>query len=59
MRILLLLLFYCIYLHEDLDSDYLLLGQDVPRDKVATCFSVALGEYIDPKRETIQLDRAA
>jgi hypothetical protein len=43
-------LFYCIYLHGDLDSDYLLLGQDVPREKVANCFSVALGEYIDPKR---------
>jgi hypothetical protein len=44
-------LFYCIYLHEDLDSDYLLLGQDVPREKVATCFSLALGGYIDGKRQ--------
>lgn len=27
-------LFYSIYLHDDLDSDYLLVGQDVPREKV-------------------------
>lgn len=40
-------LFYTIYLHDDLDSDYLLLGEDVPREKVATCFSLALGGYID------------
>ena len=27
-------LFYSIYLHDDLDSDYLLVGQDVPREKM-------------------------
>lgn len=43
-------LFYCIYLVEDFDSDYLLLGQDVPRDKIASCFSIALGEYIDARK---------
>ena len=32
----------CIYLHEDLDSDYLLLGDKVPRDKVKSCFSIGL-----------------
>lgn len=41
-------LFYCIYLHEDLDSDYLLLEQNIHREKVASCFSLLLGEYIDP-----------
>ncbi|MGB7519215.1 MAG: hypothetical protein WA896_06245, partial [Spirulinaceae cyanobacterium] len=39
-------LFYCIYLHEDLDSDYLLLEKDVPRKKVNSCFSVAIGDYV-------------
>lgn len=34
-------LFYCIYLHEDLDSDFLLPGSNVPRDKVAGCISLA------------------
>lgn len=43
-------LFYCIYLHEDLDSDYLLLGQNVSRERVATCFSVLNGGFIDPKQ---------
>lgn len=43
-------LFYCIYLVDDFDSDYLLLGQDVPRDKIASCFSIALGEYIDARK---------
>ncbi|AFZ25574.1 hypothetical protein Cylst_3424 [Cylindrospermum stagnale PCC 7417] len=43
-------MFYCIYLLEDCDSDYLLLGQDVPRDRVASCFSIALGDYIDPRQ---------
>ena len=52
-------LFYCIYLHEDLDSDYLLLGQDVPREKVATCFSLAQGGYIDSRRQLTALRRAA
>lgn len=41
-------LFYCIYLHEDLDSDYLLLEQDVKLDKAASCFSLLLGDYIEP-----------
>lgn len=41
-------LFYCIYLHGDLDSDYLLLGPDVSRENVESCFSVAQGGYIDP-----------
>jgi hypothetical protein len=45
-------LFYCIYLVDDFDSDYLLLGQDVPRGKIASCFSIALGEYIDPRKST-------
>ncbi|MGK7917220.1 MAG: hypothetical protein AB4038_17010 [Prochloraceae cyanobacterium] len=39
----------CIYLHGDLDSDYLLLGQDIPRERVATCFSLVYDQYIDPK----------
>ena len=41
-------LFYCIYLHSDLDSGYLLLEGDIQREKVASCFSLLLGEYIDP-----------
>jgi hypothetical protein len=40
-------LFYCIYLHGDLDSDYLLLGQEIPRQQVEHCFSVARREYIN------------
>jgi hypothetical protein len=51
-------LFYCIYLLDDFDSDYLLLGQDVPRDKVASCFSIALGEYIEPRESSDPLDSA-
>jgi hypothetical protein len=43
-------LFYCIYLHEDLDSDYLLVDFAVPQEKVASCFSLALGDYIDLHR---------
>lgn len=43
-------LFYCIYLHEDLDSDYLLLKPDVDLSKAASCFSLGLGEYIEPKQ---------
>ncbi len=49
-------LFYCIYLHDDLDSDYLLLTENVPRDsakrfspsgdRVESCFSIAQGEYL-------------
>lgn len=42
-------LFYCIYLHEDLDSDYLLLEKDVPREKVASCFSIAVDDYVESK----------
>src|SRR5262245_38300198 len=33
-------LFYAIYLHGDLDSDYLMLCEEVPRDKVARCWSI-------------------
>jgi hypothetical protein len=40
-------LFYSIYLHGDLDNDYLLLGADVPRDRVDTCVSLAQGAHID------------
>jgi len=47
-------LFYCIYLLDDCDSGYLLLGQDVPREKVASCFSIARGEYIDSRNSTAQ-----
>ncbi|MBA3923607.1 MAG: hypothetical protein H0X31_18690 [Nostocaceae cyanobacterium] len=39
-------LFYCIYLHDNLDSDYLLLAENVPRDRVESCFSIAQGEYL-------------
>lgn len=42
-------LFYCIYLHGDLDSDYLLLGQHVPREKVATCYSILQEGLIEPR----------
>ncbi|MBE9044041.1 hypothetical protein IQ255_06425 [Pleurocapsales cyanobacterium LEGE 10410] len=42
-------IFYCIYLHEDLDADYLLLKPDVDLTKAASCFSLLLGEYIKPK----------
>ncbi|MDJ0679382.1 MAG: hypothetical protein QNJ18_05905 [Xenococcaceae cyanobacterium MO_167.B52] len=41
-------LFYCIYLHDHLDSDYLLLKPDVDLTKVANCFSLKRGEYIEP-----------
>jgi hypothetical protein len=40
-------LFYCIYLHGDLDSDYLLMGADVPRHRVKSCFSLAQSETIE------------
>jgi hypothetical protein len=40
-------LFYCIYLHGDLDSDYLLLGQEVSRQQVERCYSIAQRGYID------------
>ncbi len=43
-------LFYCIYLHSDLDSDYLLLGTDVPRKRVKSCASLARGETIEHRR---------
>lgn len=52
-------LFYCIYLVDDFDSDYLLLRQDVTLDKVASCFSIALGEYIDPTKLSDPLYSAA
>jgi hypothetical protein len=42
-------LFYCIYLHGDLDADYLLLGNEVPREKVKTCISLARGENAEPE----------
>lgn len=42
-------LFYCIYLHGDLDSDYLLPGADVPRRSVKSCFSLAQGRFIELK----------
>jgi hypothetical protein len=42
-------LFYGTYLHGDLDSDYLLLGQEVPRDRVESRFSLARGDYITPE----------
>lgn len=40
-------LFYCIYLHEDLDSDYLLLKPEVDLTKAASCFSLAMGKYLE------------
>ena len=46
-------LFYCIYLHEDLDSDYLLLKPDVDLTKAASCFSLVLGEYIELEPEQL------
>lgn len=42
-------LFYCIYLHGDLDSDYLLPGADVPRGRVKTYISLAQGGVVEPK----------
>jgi hypothetical protein len=39
-------LFYCTYLHGDLSSDYLLLGPEVPRRQVRSCFSIAQGGYL-------------
>ncbi|HKO43862.1 MAG TPA: hypothetical protein VJU84_11350 [Pyrinomonadaceae bacterium] len=42
-------LFYCIYLHDDLDSDYLLTGADVSRTRVKHCISLAQGGIIEPK----------
>jgi hypothetical protein len=42
-------LFYCTYLHGDLDSDYLLPGADVPRRSVKSCFSFAHGRFIELK----------
>lgn len=42
-------LFYCIYLHDDLDSDYLLLGADVARERVKTYISLAQGGVVEPK----------
>jgi hypothetical protein len=41
-------LIYCIYLHGDMDSDYLMLRSDLPRDLVARCYSIARGAYVDP-----------
>ncbi|WP_437942616.1 hypothetical protein [Sorangium sp. So ce341] len=35
--------FYCTWLHGDLDTDYLLPGDEVPRERVARCLSVARG----------------
>ena len=52
-------LFYCIYLVDDFDSDYLLLRQDVPLDKIANCFSIAIGEYIDPRKSSNPVYSAA
>ena len=46
-------LFYCIYLHEDLDSDYLLLKPDVDLTKVASCFSLKLGQYIEYQQDRL------
>lgn len=40
-------LFYCIYLHGDLDSDYLLLGEDVSRECVKSCISLAQGGALE------------
>jgi hypothetical protein len=40
-------LFYCIYLHKDLDNDYLLLAPEIQGERVATCFSLLVGDYID------------
>lgn len=40
-------LFYCIYLHQDLSADYLLLDVEVDKTKVENCFSVGLDTYID------------
>jgi len=42
-------LFYCIYLHGDLDSDYLLLGANVSRERVDSCVSIAQGGAIAPE----------
>jgi hypothetical protein len=41
-------LFYCIYLHDDLDSDYLLTGENVSRARVKQCISLAQGGLVEP-----------
>ena len=41
-------LFYCIYLHDALDSDYLLSGADVSRERVKHCISLAQGGIVEP-----------
>jgi hypothetical protein len=41
-------LFYCMYLHGDGDTDYLLLGSDVPRERVKKCISLA-AENAEPE----------
>jgi hypothetical protein len=41
-------LFYCIYLHGDMDSDYLLPGTKVARERVNSCISLAQGGIVEP-----------
>ena len=42
-------LFYVIYLHGEADSDYLLPAAAVPREQVARCYSIKLGQELDPR----------
>lgn len=39
-------LFYCIYLHGDLDTDYLLMSEDIPLETVSTGFSIRQDKFI-------------
>ena len=39
---------YCIYLHDDLSNDYLLVDFVYPQDQVANCFSLRSQKYIEP-----------
>jgi hypothetical protein len=40
-------IFYCIYLHQDLSTDYLLLETEVDKTKVESCYSIKLNTYLD------------
>jgi hypothetical protein len=41
-------LFYCIYLHGDMDSDYLLRGVELPRERANSCISLVQGGIVEP-----------
>jgi hypothetical protein len=39
-------LFYCIYLHGDLDTDYLLMPEEIHQEAISTSFSVKQQKWI-------------